>query len=191
LGWGEGLALLGEPLIADILAVLEERLQALVVEVAALPAAIVLSPDNLDGQYISPRAFRAHLAQSYQLTTDALHAAGKRLLVHAGGPIRPLLALLAAAGVDGVEGVSGPPQGNATLAEARALAGPGLALWGGIPQDYLLPAHDDAAFEAAVRATAREALGDPRIILGVADRVPVAADISRIAAIPELIAQER
>lgn len=100
--------------------------------------------------------------------------------VHDGGP-------LAAAGVDGVQGVAGPPQGNTTLAEARRLAGPGLNLWGGIAQDYLLDVHGEEALEAAVRQAAAEATGDGRILLGVADRVPPAADLERVRAIARLL----
>jgi hypothetical protein len=182
LGWGEGLFLLAEPAVSEILAALEDALQPLVAQVARLPGKVVYSLDNLDGQYISPRAFEQHLAPSYARTAEAVHVQGKYLLVHAGGPIRHLLAPLAAAGMDGVEGVAGPPQSDATLAEARALAGPDLTLWGGIPQDFTLGTHDRAVFEAAVRQAAQEAQNDGRMILGVADRVPVDADVDRIAA---------
>ena len=60
-------------------------------------------------------------------------------------------------------------------------------MWGGIPQDLLLSAHGCAAFEAAVRQAVEEALGDGRTILGVADRVPVDADLERLEALPALI----
>jgi hypothetical protein len=187
LGWGDGLLLLGTPIAQEMMAVLEAKLQALVVEVARLPGDLVFSPDNLDGQFISRRMFEKRLLDSYKQTVDTLHAEGKRILVHAGGPIRHLLALLAEAGVDGIEGIAPPPQGNTSLAEARELAGPEMTLWGGIAQDYLPGTHEVEAFEAAVRQAVQEAKGDRRVILGVADRVPVNAELSRLAAIPGLI----
>jgi hypothetical protein len=186
LGWGEGLSLLGEPAVAEILDALEAAMQDLVEQVARLPGQIAYSLDNLDGQYISPAAFDRHLAASYARTAEAVHAQGKVLLVHAGGPIRHLLAPLASAGVDGVEGIAGPPQGDASLAEARALVGPGFTLWGGISQDFLLSTYDREAFEAAVRGAVREASGDRRALLGVADRVPVDADVERLVEIAQL-----
>jgi hypothetical protein len=152
-----------------------------------LPGAVVFSPDNLDGQFVSPRTFDRHLADSYRRTAEVLHAAGKQLMVHVGGPIRYLLASLAAAGVDGIEGIAGPPQSNATLAEAREVGGPGLTLWGGIPQDFLLNTYDPTAFEASVRQAAHEAQGDGRMILGVADRVPVNAELDRLKSIASLV----
>ena len=189
LGWGDGLMLLVEEraAIRQIVDVLEEKLQQFVAELAPVPAAVVLSPDNLDGQYISPRLYREYLAGSYQRTAEAMHAQGKQLIVHVGGPAQRLLAPLAAAGVDGVEGVAGPPQGDTSLAEARALAGPGLTLWGGIPQDYVLGTHGYATFENAVLAAAQEAAADPRTILGVADRVPVDAAVDRLEAVVRLV----
>jgi hypothetical protein len=63
-----------------------------------------------------------------------------------------------------------------------------MTLWGGIAQDFLSAAHEEEAFEAAVWAAVQEAQGDPRMILGVADRVPVGAELSRLAALPSLIA---
>jgi hypothetical protein len=187
LGWSEGLLLLSQPTVEEIIHILERKLQDLVQAVAGLPGHIILAPDNLDGQFIPPAAFKAHLANSYRLSAEAAHQGGKYLVVHVGGPIRHLLAPLSEAGVDGVEGVAGPPQGDAPLAEAREIAGPGLTLWGGIPQDFLHDTREPEEFEAAVMGAAREAVGDSRTILGVADRVPVDADLGRLMAIPALI----
>lgn len=187
LGWSEGLLLLGEPAVEEIITILESKLQRLVQEVVELSGQVVLAPDNLDGQFIPPAAFKEHLADSYRVTTEALHQGDKYLVVHVGGPIRHLLAPLAEAGVDGVEGIAGPPQGDVTLAEAREIAGPELTLWGGIPQDFLHDTHDREEFEAAVLQATKEARGDGRMILGVADRVPVDAELSRLEAIPDLV----
>jgi len=187
LGWGDGLLLLGTPIAQEMMAILEAKLQDLIKEVARLPGDLVFSPDNLDGQFISRRMFEKRLLDSYKQTAETLHAEGKRILVHAGGPIRHLLAILAEAGLDGIEGIAPPPQGNTSLAEARELVGPEMTLWGGIAQDYLPGTHEVEAFEAAVRQAVQEAKGDPRVILGVADRVPVNAELSRLAAIPRLI----
>jgi hypothetical protein len=187
LGWGEGLLLLDDTLVQQMLIILEGKLQLLVQEICQLDGRMVLSPDNLDGQFVSPRLFDRHLADSYRLTTRMLHRYDKVLVVQAGGPVAHLLAPLATAGVDGVQGIAGPPQGNTTLAEARALAGPGMTLWGGIPQDYLLDVHGEEALEAAVRQAAAEAAGDGRMILGVADRVPPAADLERVTAIATML----
>lgn len=189
LGWSEGLMLLGEPEVQEALVCLEEKLQILVREVAGLPGDIVFSPDNLDGQFISPRMFKKHLANSYQQSAEVLHEQEKHFAVHVGGPIRHLVRALAETGIDGIEGIAGPPQSNATLAEARALAGPDVTLWGGISQDLLVVTYEQDLLSAAVEQAVQEARGDGRIILGVADRVPVSADVDRLKALPGLIQQ--
>lgn len=191
LGWGDGLLLFfdAQELVEEITAVLEQQVQALVGQIASLPGQIVVSPDNLDAQFISPAFFQRYLAASYLHTANLLHDHDKVLLVGTGGPIRKLLAPLVAAGVDGLEGVSGPPQSDSTLAEARQRAGPHFTLWGGIPQDALLPNFDHAQFEAIVAQAALEASADPRTILGVANVVPIHADLARLQAIPNLIAR--
>lgn len=189
LGWSDGLLLFfdAQDAIEDLVALLEEQLQGLVAEIAGLPGEVVVSPDNLDGQFISPAFFRQHLAASYERSAATLHAQQKVLLAGTGGPIRRLLAPLAAAGVDGLEGICSAPQSDASLAEARQLAGPTFTLWGGIAQDVLLPPYHQDQFEAAVAQAALDAGADARAIIGVADRVPVAADLDRLQAIPELI----
>jgi hypothetical protein len=179
--------LLGDPVVQEMQEILESRLQHLLDQIALLPGDIVLSPDNLDGQYISPRMFARQLAPSYEHTVSILQPRGKRLVVHVGGPVRHLVRPLADAGIHGLEGISGPPQSNASLAEARQLAGPDFTLWGGVAQDYVQDAHDWGAFEAAVRLAAQEAALDGRMILGIADRVPVNAELDRLEALPELI----
>jgi hypothetical protein len=175
--------------VAEILAALEGALDRILDQIVALPGDVLLSPDNLDGQYISPRAFEEHLATGYARVAQVAHRHGKPLAVHVGGPIRHLLAPLAACGVDVVQGIAGPPQSDASLAEARALAGLDLTLWGGVPQDLLLDTHDRSEFEAAVRQAARQAAQDPRAIVGISDRVPVDADPDRLSALPGLVAQ--
>ena len=187
LGWSEGLMLLGEPEVNEALNCLEEKLQQLTAEIADLPGELVFSPDNLDGQFISPRMFKKHLASSYHQTAEVLHARDKRFLVHVGGPIRHLVKHLTESGLDGIEGIAGPPQSNATLAEARELAGPDLTLWGGVAQDMLVETYDQGLFSTSVEQAVREARGDGRMILGVADRVPVNASPERLKALPELV----
>ena len=189
LGWSEGLMILMDepPAIQAMEGILEEKLGLLVAEIAKLPGRAVLCPDNLDGQFVSPPAFQDHLADSYRRSAEVFHGEGKHVVVHIGGPIRNLLGPLAEAGVDGVEGVAGPPQGDATLSQAREVAGQGLTLWGGIPQEFLLSAHDEQAFQDAVAQAVREAKGDARTILGVADRVPVGAELDRLRGILSML----
>jgi hypothetical protein len=188
LGWTEGLIILLEQpeAVQRLLDALEHLLQNLVERVAAAPAALVLSPDNLDGSFIPSAAFEKHLAPGYHRTCDALHAAGKRLVVHAGGMCRGLLPGLAGAGVDAVEGVCGAPQSDASIAEARTRCGPGMTLWGGVAQDLLLSATGGDVFERGAREALAETRANGPAVLGVADRVPVGAAPERLATLARM-----
>jgi hypothetical protein len=177
IGWTEGLMLLLEApeAIGGMVEELEGKLQTLAIQMARMGPALVLSPDNLDSQFISAAAFERHMKASYRTTADTLHAVGARLVVHVGGPIRGLLPALAASGVDAIEGICGAPQSDAGLAQARGICGPGPTLWGGIAQDLLLAAQDEASFERTLAQAIEEAAADGNAIVGVADRVPVDA----------------
>lgn len=190
IGWNEGMLLLmgdeREPLL-ELLGIIDAQYRELVAALARLPGALALAPDNLDGQFITPTAFREHMADTYRFVAETLHAHGKRLIVHLGGMGRHLLHGLADAGVDGVEGIAGPPQSDTPLPLAREKAGPAVVLWGGIPQDYLLTAQPEEDFRKAVAEAVQLARADGRVILGVADRVPVHADVHRLRALAEMV----
>jgi hypothetical protein len=192
LGWSEGFMLLFEApeQIARMLDVLEAKLQGLVRELARLPGEVVHSPDNLDGQFITPPAFEQHLLPSYRTTAETLHAAEKLLSVHVGGMVRGLLPGLSAAGVDAIEGICGAPQSDATIAEARALCGQRVTLWGGVAQDLLHPTTEAGEFEQAARRAVAEVRHDPRAVLGVADKVPTAALPERLVALQRLALED-
>lgn len=191
LGWSEGLMLMMGPeedRLTALLYIMEVKRQELIQRlVDDLPQSIFLSPDNLDGQYISPAVFEEHFEESYPKTCGMLHQRDKYLLVHIGGISKHLLPLLAGCGVDGVNGISGPPQSNATLSEAREAAGPDITLWGGIPQDYMNPVHDLSVLIESVEAAKTFAENDNRTIIGVADHVPVNAEFSRLEEIAHRI----
>jgi hypothetical protein len=182
MGWSEGLmiALEEEELISALVNLMEEKHGCLVQDLLRFPQATFLAPDNLDANFISPGIFSNHMAAGYRKTTESLHGEDRTLTVHLGGNTRPLLSTLAACGVDCLEGICSPPQGDASLAEARSLVGAGTLLWGALAQDYLLPSCTEEDFHHACSAAMNEVQADGRAILGVADRVPPDAVFSRI-----------
>ena len=79
------------------------------------------------------------------------------------------------------------PQSDATLAEARQAMGPTPMLWGGIPQDYVMPMVDRALLRRSIAEARAFARGDGRTIVGVADHVPVDAEWDRIREIADAL----
>jgi hypothetical protein len=192
LGWSEGLMLfLEEPeALMEIVRILDRKHAALVEELAARPFSLALSPDNLDGQFMTQSAFEESLAPGYARTARVLHENGKSLVVHVGGPVSRLLPGLArSSGVDCVQGVCGSPQGDTSLPEARSLCGPATFLWGGIAQDFLLSTHSEPELQNAARLCFDQAATDGRIVVGVADKVPVFAAPERIRLLAAMAAE--
>jgi hypothetical protein len=185
LGWSDGLMLfLEEPgVVREIVGCLERKHAALVEELAARHFSLALSPDNLDAQFMTQSLFEEDLAPGYSRAARMLHDHGKHLVVHVGGPVARLLPGLAHSGVDCVQGICGAPQGDTTLADARSLCGPATFLWGGIAQDCLLSTHPESGLQTAARACFELAAADDRVIVGVADKVPVSARPERIQAL--------
>ena len=190
LGWSDGLMLMmtEEDRLTALLGVMEGKRRELIQNLAAdFSHSIFLAPDNLDGQFISPAAFENHLESSYQKTCETLHRRGNFFWVHIGGISKHLLSLLAGSGIDGLAGISGPPQSDATLSEARKATGPDITLWGGIPQDYVMPMVDLSLLIDSVEAAKAFAEIDNRAIIGVADHVPVEAEFRRLKEISNRI----
>jgi hypothetical protein len=97
--------------------------------------------------------------------------------------MRGLLPGLAEAGVDLIQGVCAPPQSDAGLGQARSLCGEKVVLWGGIAQDLLLATVEEPEFSKACREAFAAAETDPRIVVGVADKVPPDALPERLEAL--------
>jgi hypothetical protein len=190
LGWSDGMMLMmaEEDRLTELLGAMEEKRNELIRDLAAeVSHSVFWAPDNLDGQFISPAAFHSHLESSYQKTCKMLHRRDKYLLVHIGGISKHLLPLLAECGIDGLAGISGPPQSDATLSAAREAAGPDMTLWGGIPQDYVMPMHDLSVLIESVEEAKAFAATDSRTIIGIADHVPVDAEFTRLKEISSRI----
>lgn len=195
IGWAEGLMIAFDESerMGELSDVLEGKYSLLLKELVEFPQTLFLSPDNLDGNFISPGIFEEQLSAGYTRTAEFLHSWDKSLVVHIGGYSRSLLAGLAKCGVDCVEGVCGPPQGDASIPESRSLCGSKLTLWGGLAQDWLLPSCKEAEFRTAcdsaladIQADSRAVTGvvgkqaERRAVLGIADRVPADAVIERL-----------
>lgn len=82
LGWSEGLMLLFDAEMAaqQILRLLEEQVASVEERAAQLPVEIIVSPDNLDAQFISPGFFARYLSDSYRRAAARFHKAGKYLI---------------------------------------------------------------------------------------------------------------
>jgi len=84
--------------------------------------------ENLSIETLGPRLYRRHLVPLYEQIIPILDAAGKRLLVHYDGQLRSIAEDISALGIDGIDSFTEAPEGDMTVAEARA-AWPEKFLW--------------------------------------------------------------
>jgi hypothetical protein len=108
--------------------------------VAAGPGRYINVLENFTAETLGPRRFKQYLLPVYAETFGMLHQAGKVVGCHYDGKIRQVKELVAGSPVDLIESLTPPPEGDMTLAEARA-AWPDKLFWSNINLGcYELPA---------------------------------------------------
>lgn len=156
---------------------------------AKAPGPMVMFPDNLTSEVVSPQLFQQYSFTYYERRIQELHAAGKWCLTHIDGTLRGLLPLLARTGLDGVEGLTPFPVADARPEELRPLTNEEIVLWGGIPGAMFRPDYKEKAFREYVIQYLTTLRSNPRFVLGVGDQVPPRSDIARIRLVAELVEQ--
>jgi len=135
---------------------------------AETPATQIKLWENLSIDTLGPVQFRHRLAPLYRQIIDILDAAGKRLLVHYDGRLRVIADDIAALGFDGIDSFTEPPEGDMSVAEARA-AWPDKFLW--LHPNLGWYSRPDDELAAQIRRIVREA-GPSRFCLMISEEVP-------------------
>ena len=193
LGWTDGLMLLldEEELIEGLVENCEFQIQQfsqrLIKSLNERGFQIFLSPDNLDGMFISPDHFDQYLKKGYEKISRICRENNSKLIVHGGGPLNRIIKPLTETGVDCISGVSGPPQGDTPIESIRNSIGNETILLGGIPQDYLMDSAENDIFISRLERIIDSCKMDTRSIIGIADHVPLEADMSKLKKIAELV----
>ena len=124
--------------------------------------------ENLSIETLGPKLFRRHLAPLYREITAILNAAGKRLLVHYDGQLRAIADDIAELDFDGIDSFTEAPEGDMTVAEARA-AWPDKFLW--LHPNLGWYEQGEAYLREQVRRICRDA-GPTRFCLMISEEVP-------------------
>jgi hypothetical protein len=127
---------------------------------------------------ISPRMFEAYVLPYLAEYASILHDAGKKLICHMCGHIRPLLPMLREAGVDGIDSLSPPPIGDTELETCWQLLGEDAILQGGIDVNVLLNGSTRQVV-SHVGDVLRRTQGRP-LVLRSADEVPSGTPIENL-----------
>ena len=135
---------------------------------AETPANQIKLWENLSIETLGPAKYRQYLVPLYRQILDILDRAGKRLLVHYDGQLRVIADDIAGLDIDGIDSFTEPPEGDMTVAEARA-AWPRKLLWVHPNLEwYRLP---EKRLAEQIRRLARDA-GPSRFCLMISEEVP-------------------
>ena len=116
------------PELMELLELMSEQVLAQCREAVKTSAKYIKLWENLSIETIGRRQYCARLVPLYRRILEILHAADKQLLVHYDGKLRLVADQIAALGIDGIDSFTPPPEGDMSVAEARA-AWPETFLW--------------------------------------------------------------
>lgn len=155
--------------------------------IARSPAPMVAIVDQIHNDIISPRLFSRYFAPFYRRHLPALHANGKRVMLHVDGNFRKVLRLIGETGIDIAEALTVDPVGDAAISELRELAGPEMILWGGLPGALFSRLYPEEQLRECVMECIRVHKAYGRFVFGVADEVPPDGDLERVRMVTDLI----
>ena len=150
------------------------------------PARYIKLWENLSIETMGPAWFRRYLVPVYQRIFKTLAGTGKRLLVHYDGKLRCITRQVAELDFDGIDSFTQAPEGDMTVAEARA-CWPAKFLW--LHPNlgwYTLPEED---LIERVRQLA-QAAGSRRYCLMISEEVPPDWERTIPAVLRALVADE-
>ncbi len=145
--------------VRELYAALLDNFRRVVEIVARGPGRYLSNLENFTADTLGPRRYAEFLLPVYEECFPMLHAAGKLIGCHYDGRLASCRKQIAGAPIDLIESLTPPPEGDLTLAEARA-AWPGKLFWSNLNVGcYDLP---PAELKALVLRRAAEAAPDGR-----------------------------
>jgi hypothetical protein len=155
---------------------------------AAAPAEVFLLGANYHATIQHPRFFGQHITPWLAEFAAMLHQRGKYLLTHTDGENRGLLEHYLTAGLDIADSVCPSPMTKLTLAETRRGFGGRITIMGGFPSVALVKdAMTDRQFNEYLDDFFEQIGRGDRLILGISDTTPPAADFGRLLRIRDRI----
>jgi hypothetical protein len=133
--------------------------------------------ENIDVNIVPPQYFEKYCIPFYEERVGQLKKAGIYTHIHIDGNFRPLLKYLRNLPFDGFEALTPLPQGDVTLEEIKEAIGEKILL-DGIPAIFFLPNYSLEKVLEFVGSLVK--IFYPKIILGVSDELPPAANTERV-----------
>jgi hypothetical protein len=170
---------------------LAEMLQAQFDDVTRIcaesPAPAIEADGNFDISLHPPAFFEQWFLEPLTRFGEAMHARGKVFLTHADGQMRGLLEPVKRTGVDIAEAWSPYPQTTVTTAEAFAVWGDQVGLWGGLPTPVLRASYPADGLERHFLQFLREIAPGRHVVIGTGDNFPTDSSFERVRQVTRLV----
>lgn len=114
--------------VMELYAALLDNFRRTIELVAAGPGKLVYLLENFSAEMIGPARYKSLILPVYEELFPLLHSAGKIISTHYDGRLSSCKDLIAGAPMDILESLTAPPEGDLTLAQARA-AWPDKRFW--------------------------------------------------------------
>ena len=149
------------------------------------PLRIICAGENVHAGTLSPDLFLKYHLPECRRRCERLHAAGKFVVEHWDGDVKPLLQFARETGLDGIEAVTPAPQGDVTLEEIKSALGDDMFLQDGIPAVYFDTTY---SLDTLVETTRKIIdLFAPKLLLGISDEISSTGDIERIRVVRDIV----
>jgi hypothetical protein len=158
---------LEQPYVHELLELMNTMKLEEVRAAAASQAPQIKLWENLSIETMGPALYRRYLMPLYRRILPILEAAGKRMLVHYDGNLQVIARDIAGLAIDGIDSFTEPPEGDMSVADARA-AWPEKFLW--VHPNLGWYEHPEALPDR-IRRVVREA-GPTRYCLMISEEVP-------------------
>lgn len=163
----------------------EEEHNRLIDVINKSPLEIICFGENVHAGTLSPDLFLKHHLPACQRRCERLHAAGKFVVSHWDGDVKPLLKYAKETGLDGIEAITPAPQGDVTIPEIHEALGDRLFLQDGIPAVFFDHTFAVEALADCTRDLIRRFA--PRLILGISDEISSTGDLERILVVKDIV----
>ncbi len=175
---------------ARLLKAMEEHTRE-IVRVCVESEVLVLRHDGNHDSYLTPPPiFDEYFVPFFQHFTEECAKHGKVSCTHTDGDQSLLLDQIRDSGFAMCEAFTSPPMTPTSIANARAVWGPDVVIWGGIASVMLAPEYSDAEFEDHVVQLIRDAAPGNRFIMGTGDNLPTDGLLERMVRADELCKTE-
>lgn len=155
---------------------------------AASPAHLIYSGDNMDQLTCTPTFFEIYAIDYYKNISKIFHGGGKNFQVHWCGRTNKLIKYLPECGIDVVEAVTIKPMDNITIPEILDIVGDTVTVQGGVPSVMMTPqCASKEELQSYIKDLLQKVPHGYRFVLGMSDNIPPDSDFSRVKMISDMV----